>query len=191
MRDYSRTLFSFRDWAIKCALGLLFAVVVSGCHSVKTSEPPRTAVEQLLLSTAANGAMRTVDFSWLEGRKVFVEDKYFESYDKGFAVGVIRERLSASGALLVRTNDKADVIVEIRSGALSVHSSQTLFGLPTLGLPIPLAGPVQTPELAIYKSQLSDSIAKFALFAYERETGKYIHASAPMLGHAHYHLYSV
>lgn len=135
--------------------------------------------------------MREVDLSWLAGKKVFVEDKYFESYDKGFAVGVIRERVSASGALLVMTNDKADVIVEIRSGVLSIHSSGTLFGLPTLGLPIPLAGPVQTPELAIYKSQFSDSIAKFALFAYERETGKYIQTTAPMLGHAHYHLYKL
>jgi hypothetical protein len=135
--------------------------------------------------------LRAVDFSWLDGKKVFVQDNYFESYDKGFAVGEIRERLSASGALLVATNDKADVIVELRSGVLSEHSTETLVGLPSMGLPIPLTGPVQTPELALYKSQFTDSIAKFVLFAYERQTGKYIRATSPMLGHAHYHYYRI
>jgi hypothetical protein len=120
-----------------------------------------------------------------------VEDKYFEGYDKGYIVGLIRERLSASGALLVKTDDKADVIVEARSGAFSIDSSGTLVGLPALTLPIPLTGPVQTPELSLYKSKLSDAIAKVSLFAYERGSGRYLQSAGPMEGDAHLHIYSV
>jgi len=120
-----------------------------------------------------------------------VEEKYFESYDKGYAVGVIRERLSASGALLVKAEDKADVIVEPRSGVLSMDNDETLVGLPAMGLPIPLAGVVQTPELAFYKSKKADTIAKFALFAYERGSGRYLESAPPMEGGARFHLYKV
>jgi hypothetical protein len=163
----------------------------AGCQSGKESLPARTATEELLLSSAADHALGDAQFSWLAGKKVFVEEKYFEGYDKGYLVGLIRERLSASGALLVKTDDKADVIVEIRSGAFSIDSSGTLVGLPSFTVPVPMAGPVQTPELSLYKSKRSDSIAKVSLFAYERGSGRYLQSAGPIEGDAHLHLYSV
>jgi hypothetical protein len=173
-------------WAI-----CLFPGLLCGCYSMKTSEPPRTATEQLLLSTAADNAMRDVNLDWIKGKKTFVEEKYFDSYDKGYAIGVIREHLSQSGALFVKTDDKAEVIVEIRSGGLGMNTSDFLIGIPTLQIPIPLSGPVQTPEIAIYKSQKADSIGKFALFAYLRESGEHLRSSGPNSGYAHFHLYKI
>src|ERR1700759_4581607 len=78
---------------LACAAPLLLC----GCYSAKISEPPRTVIEQLLLSRAADQAMKDVDLSWLQGKKVFIEEKYFDSYDKGYAMGVIREHISQSG----------------------------------------------------------------------------------------------
>jgi hypothetical protein len=177
---------------IKLICWLCLAVEFCGCRTVRESTPPRTATEQLLLSTAANNALSNQRFEWLQGKKTFVEDKYFESYDKGHAVGAIRERLSANGALLVKTQDQADVVVEIRSGVLSMDNSETLVGLPAMALPIPLTGsPVQTPELALYKSKRSDSVANFALFAYERASGQYLRSVSPMLGRSNLRLYKV
>jgi hypothetical protein len=169
-------------WYVVCAAALC------GCRTAKESVPPRTATEQLLLSTAADHALADQHFVWLTGKHVFVEEKYFESYDKGYAVGLIRERLAADGALLVKTEDKADAIVEIRSGALSMNNEETLVGVPGMVLPVPLAGPVQTPELAFYRSKRSDSVAKFALFAYERASGRYLQSAPPLLGQSHFHL---
>jgi hypothetical protein len=177
--------------AMKLVCWLLLAAALCGCHTVRESTPPRTATEQLLLTTAADNALAEQRFSWLEGKRTFLQDKYFESYDKGFVVGLIRERLSASGALLVKRENRAEVIVEIRSGALSMDNSERLVGLPAMTLPVPLAGPLQTPEIAFYRCKRSDSVAKFALFAYERVSGHYLRSVSPMLGRAQLRLYKV
>jgi hypothetical protein len=169
----------------------ILAAALCGCTTVRESTPPRTATEQLLLSTAAQSATEDRDFAWVSGKKIFVEEKYFESYDKGNAIGLLRERLSASGARLVKTDTQAEIIVEIRSPVLSMNNSSTLIGVPAMTVPVPLAGPLQTPEIALYKNSLADSIAKFALFAYERESGRYVASADPMLGRAQLHLYKV
>ena len=94
----------------------------------------------------------------------------------------MRERLCASGALLVKTEDKAEVIVEVRSGALSMDTSQFLVGLPAMTLPVPLTGLVPTPQLGLYVKDSFNSTAKFALFAYERASGRFLQSAGPMLG---------
>ena len=175
----------------RALLWMLLAGSVGGCRTERESTPARTATEELLISTAADSALQRVNFPWLDGKRVFVEEKYFEGYDKAYVIGLIRQRISASGALLAKTDDKADAIVEIRTGALSMDNAETLVGLPAMTVPIPLTGPLQTPELAIYKSKTSDSIAKVALFAYVRDSGRYLQAAGPMVGRAHLHLYKV
>ncbi len=164
---------------------------ICGCTTVRETTPARTATEQLLLSTATQNATEDRYFAWLTGKKVFIEDKYFDSYDKGNAISAIRERIAASGAFLVSTQGTADFIIEIRSAALSMNNSSTLVGIPAMTVPIPLAGPVTTPEISLYKDSISDSIARFALYAYERESGKYVESAGPMVGKGYLHIYKV
>jgi hypothetical protein len=169
----------------------LTPLLLCGCYTARVSETPRTATEQLLLSQAAEQAMTGVDLSWLHGKKIFVEDKYFESYDKGYAVDLIREKFSKYGGLLTATNDKAEVTVEIRSGSLAMNTSSLLIGIPSISVPVPFAGYVQTPEIAFYKSEKADGIAKFALFAYARESGNYISGLGPDSGKSHFYKYKL
>lgn len=160
-----------------------------GCHSTKVTEPQRSVTEQFLLSAAAERAVAEVDLSVLKGRKVFVQERYFKGYDEAFAIGAIRERISKAGALMMGQEAAADVIVEIRSGGLGLDTRESLFGIPALNMPIPLAGPVSTPEIALYKSAMADSAGKFALFAYERVSGEHLHATGTMAGTAYFHHY--
>jgi hypothetical protein len=190
----SRAASGDRGWRVKLPRRLLWlalAAGVSGCQTTKDSAPARTATEELLLSTATDRALEHASFPWLAGKRVFVEEKYFESTDKGYAVGLMRERLSASGALLVKTDDKAEVIVEIRSGALSMDTAQMLVGLPAMTLPVPLTGMVPTPQLGLYVNDSFKSAAKFALFAYERPSGRYLESAGPMLGRARLNRYKL
>lgn len=168
-------------------LWLALAAGLTGCGTYRESAPPRTATEQLLISTAADTALESLDFPWLRAKRVTLDDKYFDSYDKGYVVSLFRERLSASGALLVQTN--AEVIVEIRSGALSVNNAEMLLGLPAMTLPVPLTGPVPTPEVALYSRRTAKAYAKFALFAYERASSRYLRSLGPMEGTAYFRLY--
>ena len=160
-----------------------------GCSTMRNSDPARTSREQLLLSTAADRALKTADLEIFKERKVFVDQTYFDSYDSKYALGTVRDALSRAGALLVATAAASDIIVEARSGALSTDGGITLFGLPAMGAPIPLAGSVQIPEIAFYKSEKDHSTAKIALLAYATRSGEHVYSSGSLVGHAYENYY--
>jgi len=165
--------------------------LLGGCVTSKITEPARTATEQLLLSTATDRALQSSGFTIFANRKVFLDAAYFDSYDSKYVIGTIRDALSRAGALLENSATNSEIIIEARSGALSIDSSDTLFGVPTMGVPIPLAGALQIPELAFYKSNKQRSTAKIALLAFAKESGAHIYSSGPLDGksyHKHFKL---
>ena len=95
---------------------------------------------------------------------------YFESVDKPYVLGAIREKLGEDGLILLSSAEEAEYILELRSRGLGLDTRTSLFGLPSMDIPIPLAGRITSPELAFYKAQKADSIASFALAVY-RKTG--------------------
>lgn len=130
------------------------------------TSPPRSVTEQLLLSTAADRALTNADFQIFADKKIYLDATYFDSYDSKYAIGSIRDALSRAGALLVEAATNSDVIIQARSGGLSIDGSDSLIGVPNLILPIPFSGPLPIPELALYKTQKQHYIAKIALLAY-------------------------
>jgi hypothetical protein len=55
--------------------------------------------------------------------------------------------------------------------ARSRSITRQCFGLPTIPVPIPLTGTVQTPELALFKRDNQRGIAKLALTVYGAKSG--------------------
>ena len=163
----------------------LAALMTAGCSTSVMTNPPRSVTEQLLLSTAADRAIASRSFIDFNHKKVFVDGTYFDSYDSKYVIGSIRDALSRSGALLVNVSSNSDIILEARSGGLSIDSSDTLFGIAQTGLPIPLAGVLNVPELAIYKSSRQKSIAKLALLAYSTHSLEHFYSSGPMVGNSY------
>ena len=82
-------------------------------------------------------------------------------------------------------------MVEARSGGLSIDAGDSLIGIPQSGLPIPLAGTLQIPELALYKANHQNSTAKLALLAYETKSREHYYSSGPMLGKAYHKYYKL
>jgi len=165
------------------------ACCCTGCLQTNMTQPPRSASEQLLLSTVADRAVRTVSLTNFANQKVFVSTNFFESYDAGYALGTIRDALSQAGALLVDHKNDADVIVEARSGALSIDRSDSVLGIPSTGVPIPLAGTVAIAEIALLKSEKQYALGKIALLAYSTHSGAHYFSSGPMVGRAHLYYY--
>jgi len=60
-----------------------------------------------------------------------------------------------------------------------------LFGVPSLAAPIPLAGSLAIPELALYKSQKQRSTAKIALLAFAKKSGAHVYSSGSLDGQAY------
>lgn len=157
----------------------LAVLAVAGCTTVRSSDPQRTATEQLLISTAADKAAESLTLDLPKNQLVFVDAQNFEGYDGKYAIGAIRDHLLRQGLRLTNDRSKAETIVEIRSGALSIDERSMLVGLPKLEIPIPLAGTFSSPEIAFYKRETQQGIAKFAATSYDAKQGTLISFSHP------------
>jgi hypothetical protein len=164
---------------------LALALALAGCSTSRDTNPQRSATEQLLISTAADHAVQQLSLNLPKDTKVFVDPQYFEGTDQKYALGAIRERLLEGGARLVADRGVADVVVEPRAGALSIDEDTTLVGIPSFDIPIPLAGAFKFPEIALYKEDKRQGIAKFALTGYGAKDGVYEGSAGPVIGHAH------
>ena len=167
--------------AARAAVLAVLAVLVAGCTEIRRTEPERGANEQLLLSTAADEAIARMDFGVSDGQRVYLDARYFDSYDRAYAVGTFRSALLAEGAYLVSNQTDAEVIVEVRSGALSTTRRDFLFGLPAVEVPIPTTTTLETPEIALWKELDRTGIAKFAATVY-RSDGGLIREIGPVYG---------
>ena len=181
-------------WPVRYSalFGCLAALLLlTGCADFTMTNPPRTVTEQLLLSTAADQAIKSASLDMFQGKKVFIDGTYFDAYDSKYVLGAIRDAFSQAGALLAVDAGSSDMIVEARSGAYSIDYNSSLIGIPTLGVPIPLAGTVSIPELAFYKSSQQHTIAKFALLAYDTKSRAHFYSSGPMVGKSYNNFHKI
>ncbi|MGB6087122.1 DUF6655 family protein [Parvibaculum sp.] len=161
---------------------LAAAFLLSACTSERRSAPSRTASEQLMISTAADRAAQNLSIAIPQDTPVFIDTSYFDGTDSKYAIGAIRDRLLRRGARLVNSRDAAEMVVEIRSGALSIDENALVVGIPQMEVPVPLAGSFAFPEIALFKRERRQGVAKFAATGYDAETGKLITSSASDFG---------
>lgn len=167
----------------------LLLTLLAGCASIRTTDPPRTASEQYLLTEAALRAADGLDVSMLRNRQVFLDTTYVAgglSAEQTFAVGELRARLMLAGARLAATRDKAQVIVELRSEAIGIDRWDNLLGIPSIAVPNAITStgqiPLATPELALMKSVKQHGYATLAFVAYWADTGEVLASSGPSTG---------
>ena len=173
--------------AFPAFVALILAMLALGaCTTVRETIPQRSATEQLLISTAVDRAVDGMDLKIPAGTKVFLEAGQLDSSDGKYAAGAIKERLLRSGANLVTDAGRADAIVEVRAGALSIDDKKTVVGTDTFNLPVPFAGEAVTvPQIALYADKERLGVAKLAAIGYRTSDGRLIDASGPHFGYAH------
>lgn len=142
------------------------AIAISGCANTATSNTPRTAKEQLLLSSAVDQSLDKVDFTPLYGQRVFLEEKYLECVDKNYVLGSLRHRILRAGGSFAATADDADVVMEVRSGGVGTDNSEMFVGVPELPLP---AG-MSTPEVRLAERKTQYGYSKIGLVMYDAKT---------------------
>lgn len=157
------------------ALALLF--VLTGCGTTRWSDTARTATEQLLISNAIDRAVSELDFAVLGGRDVYFDPMYLRgTTDENYLVSSLRQHLLASGVVLREARTEAEFVVEARSGGVGTDRSDLLFGVPSVAVPsvpgMPVPMPSTIPEIPFAKSTNQRAVAKIAVFAYNRKTGR-------------------
>ncbi|MGE0652004.1 MAG: DUF6655 family protein [Alphaproteobacteria bacterium] len=154
------------------------------CTQMRESEPGRTATEQLLFSAAAERACDALAVRIPEGSKVFVDPGYVEGTDSKYLIATLRDRILSHGGKLVAARDTADLVIEPRLGADSVDRKATLVGIPQFPVPIPLAGNLNFPELALFKRDRQQGVIKLALTSYDARTGELRQSLEPVYGYS-------
>jgi hypothetical protein len=161
------------------------ALMLAACSTRRETSPPRTATEQLLISAAADRAADRLNIDLPEHSKVFVDSSNIEGLDSKYAIATMRAGLLRRGAALVGDRAAADVIVEIRSGALSVDESKFLLGVPEFQIPVPASDSITFPEIALFKKAERKGVAKFAGVGYDAKDGHLLGVSEPQFGFSH------
>jgi len=108
-----------------------------------------------------------------------------ECVDKGYAVSSVRSHALKAGAFLADVKD-AEVIIELRIGALATDYGDNLVGLPPMDVPIPFAGQVTSPELYLFKKVTQRAIGKLALFARMKTNSEEVFNLKPVYGETYY-----
>lgn len=164
-----------------------------GCATVRVTDPPRTADEQFLMSEAVRRAVADLSFSALQNREVYVDSTYlyegnFPTSEQSFMLGELRNQMLIEGAALADSRTEAEVIVEVRSGAIGINRQEFLLGFPGVRAPIGDVNvgdadvPVILPELAIVKSRTQRGYASVSITAYFADTGELVTSSGPFVG---------
>ena len=172
---------------IHAFIALIPAMLALGaCTSSRETSPQRSATEQLLISTAVDRAVEGMDLKIPQGTKVCLDAGQLEGSDGKYASGAMKDRLLRDGANLVGDRGKADAVVELRAGALSIDDRQTLVGIGSFDVPVPLAGEAaKIPEIALYKQKERVGVAKIAAIGYTTDAGKLIDSTGPQFGYSH------
>lgn len=159
------------------------ALVITGCATATETHPTRTATEQLLVSRAAERAAGQFALALPAGARVFLDTSSFRGEGADYAASAVREALLARGNPIATNRSVADVVVEIRLGALSIDKTQRVIGIPRLTLPIsPNFSTITVPELSAYSRKERTGVAEFSAFAYDAATGEPIALGARVSG---------
>lgn len=154
----------------------LLALLLAGCGTTRMTDTTRAATEMLLVSQAADNAVGQIDFSPLAGRAVFLDASGVpekEIVDKGYLVSLVRQQIVAAGGLLQDDKVRAEYVVDLRTGGLGTDRHSMLIGTPAVQLPSVVPGlPTNVPEIALMKKNDQRGVAKVAVFAYNRVTGR-------------------
>ncbi len=159
----------------------LILVILCGCTTTRTSDTSRTATEQLLISNAVDQTLAKAALPHVQGRKVFIEEKYLESVDKGYVVAQLRQKLLGRGARLVDKKEDSEITVEVCSGAIGTDNNSSFVGMPGLTVP---GLPVELPEVRMYEKTSQFGTAKLGVVAYSTSDGQLLQDGVTSLARA-------
>jgi hypothetical protein len=163
----------------------LALLALAGCGTTRWTDTQRTATEQLLVTDAIDRAVNDINFRPLAGHTVFLDTQYVKlanpmlmnNDDPQYLISSLRQHLLASGCVMKEKREDAEYIVEARSGVLGTDRHDLLYGVPQTNLSgmASVQGfgvPAAIPEIPLAKKTVQRGVAKIAVFAYHRETGR-------------------
>ena len=166
---------------------LMSAFLLVGCTAERATSPARTATEELLISSAADRAAERLAEQIPAGVKVLLTTTSVASVDERYATAAIRDRFMRRGVVLVDDKHSADMVIEVRTGALSTDERSVSLGTPQIQLPaVPgvASTGIPVPSLSVFRRNQTRATAKFEAIGYDPKTGELVVATEPQYGHS-------
>ena len=161
---------------------IIFATLLTGCTTTRTSDTARTGMEQLLISNAIDQTLGKTALPPVDSRKVYIEEKYLDgAVDKGYVIAKMRQKLLNHGAMLVDKKEDSEITVELSSGGLGTDNVSSFVGVPGLTVP---GLPVELPEIRLYEKTSQFGTAKIGVIAYATGNGQLIYDGGTPLARA-------
>ncbi len=174
--------------SVRRARTLILIAVLGGCTSDQVPEAARAPAEQQLAVTkAVDHAVDNLKLEIAPRTRVFVDSSFVDTEDKGivlpkYTIGAVRDLLLRTGANLVPERKEADLVAELRAGAQAVNRKNFLVGVPSFSIPIPMTGPLSTPEVALFKRDTQKGVSKIALTLLNAKTGALVDSTGASYG---------
>ena len=162
------------------------ALLMSGCADPNITRTGRSAIEQLVLTTAADRTIGKMSFRFLKGEKVRIDySNMTPQVDKNYIQGILEARVSATGAIIALKPDEAKYVLRPVCATFATEDDKIMFGTPQLPIPIPEAGiSVIIPELPIFKRIRRFGYCKLGVEVLEAKTNKQVRIEGPFISGA-------
>lgn len=135
----------------KSLICLALAMGMAGCVTQRSSTTARTAVEQALLSQAAETSISEITLADVDGKRFHVKEDFFEATDGKYMLAVLNKRLARLGGMPADSEEEAELLIYPAVAHAAVDDTGILLGIPEIPLLIPGMGSVTIPELALFK----------------------------------------
>ncbi|MGE3978750.1 MAG: hypothetical protein AB7F94_14345 [Nitrospira sp.] len=173
------------NWVMFCSV--ILTLGIGGCAvSYGTTNTPRAATEQLLLTEAFKRSLTDAMVPVRPGQSVSVETTGLTA-DQGYANALIERWLSREGLYVPKDKDgKETLVVRATLDAFGTAHNETFFGMPAFSSAfIPFA----LPKLALYQAIRQRGHARLSMDFLDKKTGQLVGATPTYEGDTYYNEY--
>jgi hypothetical protein len=176
---------------ITIALGTASIAVLTSCSTTqKSTQSPRTVIEQLLISEAVIRSLPRQPENLLpipRGSYVVLNTSAL-TIDQALLQQILAGWLGQQGYLIQKDEKNATHRIDVIVEALGTELAGAFVGMPPVqSALIPFA----LPELSLYKSQRQAGYVKFHLNIFEIPAGRYVGSTSNFLADSYYNNYTV
>jgi hypothetical protein len=196
-------------------------LAATGCMTSHITTTDRTAVEQALLSQAAEDTVDAFDFGGLEGKTYVVKTDQFKAVDGEYILNLLERKMlmagmrrmpepvgqkgakgdSGKGGGESEETEPADgpppapagpdLIVEPAVAHAAIDGTDFLIGVPSLPLALPGVGAVELPKIALFHFQSQIGRNRMSAMVRDARTGALVKAQPTLTGNRYYHRWTL
>lgn len=176
-------------------------MLLSACAVTRVTTTPRTAVEQALITQSTAKAIDSFELSKHKGRSFFIDSQVLleqncheglcQNYELIYILNAMKDRFLKEGMVYASSKDDAEITIIPRIDYALLDDSESIIGLPSFPIPIPGAGNLQTPEIALFGNATQFGRSKFSITGVDAKSGNLVFSETTTAAEKHYSRWSL